>query len=85
MDVVQTLLSRLPHLHLSNLLSSVLPLLCRDFITLLPPEIAVKILSYLDMRTLVTCESVSRTWRATIMDSSLWRKQYESMLDINPR
>lgn len=83
-DIVETLLNKLPHMRLSQLLSSVLPLLCRDFISMLPSEIAVKILSYVDARTLVTCESVCKTWRITILESNLWRKQYERLAASNP-
>lgn len=48
-------------------------MLQRDFIAELPEEIAERILSYLDFRSLATCERVSRGWLARIQIRPVWR------------
>ena len=56
-------------------LSTILPqLVFRDFISLLPPEICVHILSYLDGPTLLRCCVVSRKWRDAVDLSSVWHR-----------
>ena len=50
--------------------------LARDFLTLLPPEIAVMILSYLPLKGLITGMHVCRRWREIISGAtadSLWK------------
>ena len=48
--------------------------LARDFLTLLPPEIAVMILSYLPLKGLITGMHVCRRWRDFISGANLlWR------------
>ena len=49
--------------------------LARDFLTLLPPEIAVMILSYLPVKGLITGMQVCKSWREVISGAApLWRK-----------
>ena len=49
--------------------------LSRDFITFLPPEIAITVLSYLPVESLVTGLQVCRSWREIISGATpLWRK-----------
>ncbi|KAF9032160.1 WD40 repeat-like protein [Hymenopellis radicata] len=71
------LLSLLRHSQLSVLrtLHSVLtPILARDFLTLLPPELVSIILSYLPFSALARASRVSKSWRAIIdSDPVLWR------------
>ncbi|XP_041373378.1 F-box/WD repeat-containing protein 2-like [Gigantopelta aegis] len=57
--------------HLSTLLPQ---LVFRDFICMLPPEICLHILSYLDGPTLLKCCLVSRTWLAVVDCSSVWHR-----------
>eukprot|EP00047_Mylnosiga_fluctuans_P021656 m.107438 g.107438 ORF g.107438 m.107438 type:complete len:498 (+) comp8981_c0_seq2:20-1513(+) len=45
----------------------------RDFIRLLPEELALKILSYLDVSGLCAAAAVSREWRAVASHNQLWR------------
>lgn len=52
----------------------------------LPPELTAEIFSYLDPQTLLTASLASRSWRARILDSRLWRELYFREgwgLDIN--
>lgn len=52
----------------------------------LPPELTAEIFSYLDPQTLLTATLASRSWRARILDSRLWRELYFREgwgLDIN--
>ena len=49
--------------------------LSRDFITFLPPEIAIMVLSYLPVESLLTGLQVCRSWREVISGATpLWRK-----------
>ncbi|KAJ1542414.1 hypothetical protein HK405_009997, partial [Cladochytrium tenue] len=54
------------------------PLLRRDFIALLPHELAVAVLAHAapDRRTLARCARVSRAWRAVADDNAVWRAAY---------
>ncbi|OQE24637.1 hypothetical protein PENSTE_c007G08598 [Penicillium steckii] len=52
------------------------PLLHMDPVVKLPPELTSEIFSYLDPRTLLTASLASRSWRARILDSGLWRLLY---------
>jgi len=69
-----TLLRHSPLPVLRTLHSVLTPTLARDFLTLLPPELASHVLSYLPFPTLVRASRVSKAWR-TIIDSDivLWR------------
>ncbi|KAK9893888.1 hypothetical protein P389DRAFT_174789 [Cystobasidium minutum MCA 4210] len=69
--------SLLPHmtgedlLHLSELIS---PYLRRDFLSELPAEIALKILTYIDdPKDLVRASRVSKTWRSLVADEQNWK------------
>lgn len=51
------------------------PFLQRDFISLLPPELAVQCLSYTDPLTVAArCSRVSRKWNSVAMDNEIWRR-----------
>lgn len=50
----------------------------RDFITQLPSELAVQILSYLNAAQLVNASMVSRDWFAAIQDQYIWRQSFLS-------
>ncbi|CAO3635186.1 unnamed protein product [Cunninghamella blakesleeana] len=54
--------------------SIILPLLKRDFLTSLPHELVLHVLSYLDARSLCRASTVSKTWRNIIdTENSTWR------------
>ncbi|KAF5386374.1 hypothetical protein D9757_006628 [Collybiopsis confluens] len=54
--------------------TTIAPLLKRDFLCALPPELALHILSFVDdPKTLSRAERVSRWWRKLVSDESLWK------------
>lgn len=58
-------------LHLSELIS---PYLRRDFLSELPAEIALKILTFIDdPKDLVRASRVNRTWRSLVADEQNWK------------
>lgn len=72
------LLSRMSHSQHSQLNSLLEPLLLRDFISALParglPHIAANILAYLDAKSLLSVEFVSRQWQWIVIRFQLWRR-----------
>lgn len=56
--------------HISHFLQ---PLLKVDFIVKLPKELSLKILSFLDAKSLVQSSSVSKAWKSVANDDSLWK------------
>ncbi|KAL0084916.1 WD40-repeat-containing domain protein [Phycomyces blakesleeanus] len=54
------------------------PLLHRDFLDLLPHEIALHILSYVSLPTLLQVGRVSRRWNELSEDQMLWRQLYRN-------
>ncbi|KAL7276454.1 hypothetical protein RUND412_000558 [Rhizina undulata] len=52
-----------------------------DFLTALPPEIAFKILCYLDTTSLCKAAQVSRRWRILADDDVVWHKMCEQHID----
>ncbi|KRZ45342.1 F-box/WD repeat-containing protein 1A [Trichinella pseudospiralis] len=80
-NCIQVLLSCMNH-HQHGLVNSFLkPMFQRDFISLLAAKgllnIAVKVLSYLDAKTLSIAEYVCRDWRRVIAQGHLWKKFIE--------
>lgn len=68
-----TLLRHSPLPVLRTLHSILTPTLARDFLTLLPPELASHVLSFLPYSTVVRASRVSKAWRAIIdSDPVLW-------------
>lgn len=54
--------------------------LYRDILVWIPPEIAHKILSYLDARSLLHATLVSKAWHATVSrDKVLWDRMEEQL------
>jgi F-box and WD-40 domain protein 1/11 len=56
-----------------------------DIISLLPPELALHLLSFLDLPSILACLGVCRTWRSLASDNSVWRGLFEKRKgwDIN--
>jgi len=50
----------------------------QDFVQILPAEITAQILSYLDHRSLVSCEAVSRRWREAATNRHVWRDVFRT-------
>ncbi|KAK6510339.1 hypothetical protein TWF506_009455 [Arthrobotrys conoides] len=49
-----------------------------DIMTVFPTEIVAQILSYLDHRSLLSCELVSRYWYSVALSSHIWRYTFEA-------
>ncbi|KAH9988085.1 WD40-repeat-containing domain protein, partial [Russula compacta] len=47
-----------------------------DFLTRLPPEIAVYILCFLDLSSVLACQSVSLRWNILANDNAVWRELF---------
>ncbi|KAJ3192926.1 hypothetical protein HK101_005738 [Irineochytrium annulatum] len=61
---------------LASVTNRLIPLLQRDFISLLPYELAIHILSYTDAQTLGRAGGVSRKWKDVCSDNAIWRILY---------
>jgi hypothetical protein len=79
-------LSAMDMVTLRNALSN---LLCRDFIALLPHEIAIQILAYLTPRDICRCAAVNRAWYVACGTASLWKvllmKKHEGVEKVQER
>ena len=47
-----------------------------DFLSYLPPEIAVYLLCFLDLSSVIACQSVSRAWNMIANDNAVWRELF---------
>eukprot|EP00053_Salpingoeca_punica_P017217 m.165124 g.165124 ORF g.165124 m.165124 type:complete len:578 (-) comp17150_c1_seq1:1415-3148(-) len=75
-DLVETLREApVGHRHILHLNSLLRPYLQRDFLAMLPKELALHVLSFLDPKTLLTVSQVSRAWYDHARDNSLWRQR----------
>ncbi|KAJ2832712.1 hypothetical protein GGI24_001130 [Coemansia furcata] len=52
-----------------------------DFISAAPPDVSLKILSYLDAKSLCQAAQVSRTWAALANDDILWHRMCAQHID----
>src|ERR1051326_8877221 len=66
-------LRSLPTSEIALIVERVYPLLHLDPVTHLPPEITFEIFSHLTPKTLVRVMTLSKSWRACALDSTLWR------------
>ncbi|XP_054155205.1 F-box/WD repeat-containing protein 7-like [Oppia nitens] len=68
-----------------HLLTLIEPQLQRDFISLLPKELSLLILGYLDPKDLLRASQTCRNWRILCEDNVLWREKCreEGLLDDN--
>ncbi|SCU97987.1 LAMI_0F12420g1_1 [Lachancea mirantina] len=74
-NLIFQLISRLNRSELSDLGTLVKDNLKRDFLSFLPAEIAVKILTNLDFEDISKCLAVNRTWNRLINNTPyLWRR-----------
>ncbi|XP_055881423.1 uncharacterized protein LOC106061750 [Biomphalaria glabrata] len=60
--------------HMSKELHQGCPSNCEDIITWLPPNLATKVISYLDPVSLCRAAQVCKVWRHLAEDQSLWRR-----------
>ena len=47
-----------------------------DIISRLPPEISIYLFCYLDLRSIIDCQRVSRTWLTLADDNAVWRELF---------
>jgi len=66
---------------LSFISSSIRDLIKIDFISMLPPELAFRILCYLDTTSLCKAAQVCRRWRTLADDDVVWHKMCEQHID----
>lgn len=75
--MLQGIMSQCCFPQLSFVSATVRELIRIDFMTALPPEIAFKILCYLDTTSLCKASQVSRRWRALADDDVVWHRMCE--------
>ncbi|KAI9792852.1 MAG: hypothetical protein M1833_001011 [Piccolia ochrophora] len=61
---------------MSAIIERLHPLLHRNPIAFLPPELIFEIFSYLDSQTLLLASMISSGWRERALDSALWKQLY---------
>lgn len=66
---------------LSFVSAKVRELLKIDFLTALPPELGLRILCFLDAKSLCQTAKVSRTWRSLADDDVIWHRMCEQHID----
>lgn len=77
--VMHQLLRRCPKTTLQVVADAVNPVLKCDFLTLLPTELALNIIRYLDVQSLCRASQVSRKWRQMINgDERAWKELLEA-------
>jgi WD40 repeat protein len=72
-EMAYLIMSTLPSHLILQLSQRIQPLLKRDFITQLPKELAIYILSLTDHQTMAKAATVSHGWNTIANDSSCWR------------
>ena len=83
-EAVCELFSRCSHRQQVLLMDDRLPIfLKRDFVSLLPPEIVVIILGYLEPRDIFRCLLVSRSWNKVITECEPFWKYYTKLMGIS--
>lgn len=77
--VMHQLLRRCPKSTLHLVADAVNPVLKCDFLTLLPAELGLNILRYLDVKSLCRASQVSKKWRQMInSDERAWKELFEA-------
>lgn len=77
--VMHQLLRRCPKSTLHVVADAVNPVLKCDFLTLLPAELGLNILRYLDLQSLCRASQVSKKWRQMInSDERAWKELFEA-------
>ncbi|KAI9155515.1 F-box/WD repeat-containing protein 1A [Paramyrothecium foliicola] len=75
-ELTMALLDELPTSAIAEIVQRLNPRLYIDFIRYLPPEICLKVLSYLDPVSLVSVLQTCRAWYDLALDRKLWERLY---------
>ncbi|KIW14778.1 hypothetical protein PV08_07563 [Exophiala spinifera] len=77
--VMHQLLRRCPKPTLQVVADAVNPALKCDFLTILPPELGLNILKYLDLKSLCRAAQVSKKWRQLVnSDERAWKELFDA-------
>ncbi|KAF3938293.1 Beta-TrCP [Dactylella cylindrospora] len=79
--ILQGILTQCCFPQLSFISASLRDLIRIDFLSALPPELAFRILSFLDTASLCKAAQVSRRWRTLADDDVVWHKMCEQHID----
>ncbi|KAK6341214.1 hypothetical protein TWF696_008300 [Orbilia brochopaga] len=79
--ILQGILTQCCFPQLSFISGALRDLIRIDFISTLPPELAFRILSFLDTASLCKAAQVSRRWRTLADDNVVWHKMCEQHID----
>ena len=71
-NILQTLRTS----YIASIVERLHPLLHRDPVVYLPPEVTSEIFSYLNPSMLLEASIVSRAWRERTLDSRLWKRKF---------
>ncbi|KAJ6259791.1 Beta-TrCP [Drechslerella dactyloides] len=77
-ELAYKLVRSLPTSAIASIVERLIPVLHLDFITLLPSELSLQILSYLPPKSLLNASLASRTWRKFAMEPRLWKGLYRA-------
>ncbi|XP_072931323.1 F-box/WD repeat-containing protein 7 isoform X2 [Epargyreus clarus] len=74
-QAIDALINRCAASHVRHMMKSIEPLFQRDFISLLPKELALTVLGYLQPKDLLRAAQTCRYWRFLADDNLLWKEQ----------
>ncbi|XP_063546442.1 F-box/WD repeat-containing protein 7-like [Cydia strobilella] len=74
-EAIDALIGRCAASHVRHMMKAIEPLFQRDFISLLPKELALTVLGYLQPRDLRRAAQTCRYWRFLADDNLLWKEQ----------
>ncbi|XP_049885240.1 F-box/WD repeat-containing protein 7 isoform X2 [Pectinophora gossypiella] len=74
-QAIDALIRRCDASHVRHMMKAIEPLFQRDFISLLPKELALTVLAYLQPKDLLRAAQTCRYWRFLADDNLLWKEQ----------
>lgn len=72
------LIARCEKTQVRHMLQVIEPQFQRDFISLLPKEVAFSVLSFLEPRDLLRAAQTCRSWRVLADDNVLWKRKCQA-------
>nr|XP_032526588.1 F-box/WD repeat-containing protein 7 [Danaus plexippus plexippus] len=75
LQAIDALINRCAASHVRYMMKAIEPLFQRDFISLLPKELALTVLGYLQPKDLLRAAQTCRYWRFLADDNLLWKEQ----------